>query len=54
LKIKELSQGDLAAAIVGTGAVIALLSILFWLPFVHCKVVKKDYSMSTDSDSVPS
>ena len=28
-----------------TALVISVLSILFWLPFVHAKVVKKDYTL---------
>lgn len=26
------------------GVVIAFLSVIFWLPFVYSKVIKKDYS----------
>jgi sodium-dependent phosphate transporter len=44
LGLKELPKGTLAAAIVGSAAVVALLSVIFWLPFVHARVVKKDYS----------
>jgi sodium-dependent phosphate transporter len=32
-------------AIVLTGLVIAILSVLFWLPYVYCKVIKKDYTL---------
>jgi sodium-dependent phosphate transporter len=46
LKLNELSASSTAAAIVGSAAVVALLAIIFWLPFVHAKVVKKDYSAS--------
>ncbi|EAU83382.1 sodium:inorganic phosphate symporter [Coprinopsis cinerea okayama7 len=45
LGLKDLEPGPLAAAIVGTAAVVALLSILFWLPYVHAKVVKKDHTL---------
>lgn len=45
LGLKDLPGNTLAAAIVGTAAVVALLSILFWLPFVHAKVIKKDYTI---------
>lgn len=45
LGLSELSQPALAAAIVGTAAVICTLSILFWVPYVHAKVVKKDYTI---------
>jgi sodium-dependent phosphate transporter len=45
LKLSSLSETTIAAAIVGTGAVIAVLSALFWLPFVHAKVVKRDYTI---------
>jgi sodium-dependent phosphate transporter len=44
LGLDELPQTTIAAAIVGTGAVISALSIIFWLPYVYCKVVRKDYS----------
>jgi len=44
LGLKDLPKKELAGAIVGSASVVALLSILFWLPFVHAKVVKKDYS----------
>jgi len=44
LGLKDLPKNELAGAIVGSASVVALLSILFWLPFVHAKVVKKDYS----------
>ncbi|KIM22207.1 hypothetical protein M408DRAFT_28932 [Serendipita vermifera MAFF 305830] len=45
LKLNELSQASTAAAIVGSAAVVALLSVIFWLPFVYAKVVKKDYTV---------
>lgn len=45
LKLDELSEAGTAAAIVGTGAVVALISALFWLPFVYSRVVKKDYTI---------
>jgi solute carrier family 20 (sodium-dependent phosphate transporter) len=44
LKLNKLSKEATAAAIVGTAAVITLLSVLFWLPFVYAKVIKNDYS----------
>lgn len=44
LNLDELSKAGTAAAIVGTAAVVMILSILFWLPFVYVKVVRKDYS----------
>ncbi|RDB17305.1 Phosphate-repressible phosphate permease pho-4 [Hypsizygus marmoreus] len=34
-----------AIAIIGTSLVIAALSALFWLPYVYCKVVRKDYTI---------
>jgi sodium-dependent phosphate transporter len=46
LKLDKLSEGVTAAAIVGTGAVVSLLSVIFWLPFVYSRVIKKDYSAS--------
>ncbi|WRT66649.1 uncharacterized protein IL334_003608 [Kwoniella shivajii] len=45
LKLDKLSKPTIALAIVLTGLVIAILSILFWLPYVHAKVVKKDYTI---------
>ncbi|WWD03280.1 hypothetical protein V865_001331 [Kwoniella europaea PYCC6329] len=45
LKLDKLSQTTIALAIVLTGLVVAILSILFWLPYVHAKVVKKDYTI---------
>ena len=35
----------MAGAIVGTASVVALLAFLFWMPFVHARVVKKDYTL---------
>jgi sodium-dependent phosphate transporter len=40
-----LPQSTIAAAIVGTAAVIAALSLIFWLPYVYCKVVRNDYTL---------
>jgi sodium-dependent phosphate transporter len=45
LNLDDLPQSTIALAIVLTGLVIAILSALFWLPFVHCTVVKKDYTL---------
>nr|XP_018262762.1 solute carrier family 20 (sodium-dependent phosphate transporter) [Kwoniella dejecticola CBS 10117]OBR84920.1 solute carrier family 20 (sodium-dependent phosphate transporter) [Kwoniella dejecticola CBS 10117] len=45
LKLNKLSQTTIALAIVLTSLVVAILSILFWLPYVHAKVVKKDYTI---------
>ncbi|TFK20329.1 sodium:inorganic phosphate symporter [Coprinopsis marcescibilis] len=45
LGLAELPENIMAAAIVGSASVVALLAILFWLPFVHSKVVKKDYTL---------
>lgn len=44
LGLKNLGSAGTAAAVVGSAAVVALLSILFWVPFVYCKVARKDYS----------
>lgn len=38
------SPSTTAAAVVGTAAVVSALSIIFWLPYVYSKVVKKDHS----------
>ena len=44
LNLDDMSPGKTAAAILLTGLVVAVLAAVFWLPFVHCKVIKKDYS----------
>lgn len=45
LDLDELPPGTTAGAVIGTGAVIAALSVLFWLPWVYCQVVRKDYTI---------
>lgn len=45
LGLDELPPNELAAAIVGTAAVVAALSVAFWLPYVYCKSVRKDYTI---------
>lgn len=45
LKLNKLPQTTIALAIVLTGVVIAFLSVIFWLPFVYSKVIKKDYTL---------
>ncbi|GAA6033370.1 hypothetical protein JCM8097_006717 [Rhodosporidiobolus ruineniae] len=45
LGLDKMPDHEMAAAIVGTAAVVSLFSILFWLPYVHAKVVKKDYTL---------
>ncbi|CAE6449185.1 unnamed protein product [Rhizoctonia solani] len=45
LGLDELPPGEMAGAILGTASVVALLSIVFWLPFVHARVVKGDYTV---------
>lgn len=45
LGLNTLPPNELAAAIVGTAAVVAGLSVLFWLPYVYCKAVRKDYTI---------
>lgn len=45
LGLDEMAPAGLAAAIVGTGAVVALLSVVFWLPYVYSKSVRKDYTI---------
>jgi sodium-dependent phosphate transporter len=44
LKLDHLSRVETAAAILGTAATVTLLAAIFWLPYVHAKVVKNDYS----------
>ncbi|KAF9023893.1 putative Sodium:inorganic phosphate symporter [Hymenopellis radicata] len=45
LHLDELEPKVMAAAIVGTSAVIAALSVIFWLPYVYCKTVRNDYTL---------
>lgn len=45
LNLDELAPGTTVAAVLGTAAVVALLSIMFWLPWVYCQVVRKDYTI---------
>lgn len=45
LNLDELPPGTTAGAVLGTASVVALLSILFWLPYVYGKVVKGDYTL---------
>ncbi|KAL7412670.1 sodium:inorganic phosphate symporter [Mrakia frigida] len=45
LNLDELPEPTVVAAIVGTAAVVTALAMLFWLPYVHAKVVKKDYTI---------
>ncbi|KDQ06366.1 hypothetical protein BOTBODRAFT_181652 [Botryobasidium botryosum FD-172 SS1] len=45
LGLNKLSTGTTLAAIFGTAAVVTLLSILFWLPFVYCRVIRGDYTI---------
>ncbi|KAH8080820.1 sodium:inorganic phosphate symporter [Filobasidium floriforme] len=45
LNLDDMSPGKTAAAILLTGFVIGLLAVVFWLPFVYGKVIKKDYTL---------
>ncbi|GMK58263.1 hypothetical protein CspeluHIS016_0502950 [Cutaneotrichosporon spelunceum] len=45
LKLDKLPQTTVALAIVLTALVVSILSIIFWLPYVYCKVVRKDYTI---------
>ncbi|KAI1343886.1 phosphate transporter [Xylariaceae sp. FL0016] len=45
LGLSEKPASYIAAVTMGTGGGLALLSALFFLPFVHAKVVKKDYTL---------
>ena len=44
LNLDSMSPGKTAAAILLTGLVVSLLSVVFWVPYVRAKVIKKDYS----------
>ncbi|BEJ17196.1 hypothetical protein CspHIS471_0605970 [Cutaneotrichosporon sp. HIS471] len=45
LKLDKLSGATQAIAICMTAFVVALLSIVFWLPYVYAKVIRKDWSL---------
>ncbi|KAH8917481.1 sodium:inorganic phosphate symporter [Atractiella rhizophila] len=45
LGLDDLSDTTIALAIVLTGLVVSILSIIFWVPFVRAKVLKKDYTI---------
>ncbi|GAA6003422.1 hypothetical protein JCM10207_000327 [Rhodosporidiobolus poonsookiae] len=45
LGLSDMSESAMAAAVVGTAAVVALVSVLWWVPYVYCKVVRKDYTI---------
>ncbi|GAA6055408.1 hypothetical protein JCM3770_006976 [Rhodotorula araucariae] len=45
LGLNHLPSNELAAAIVGTAAVVMALSVLFWVPYVYAKVARKDYTI---------
>ncbi|SPO32613.1 probable PHO89 - Na+/phosphate co-transporter [Ustilago trichophora] len=45
LNLDELPAGTTAGAVLGTASVVALLSVIFWLPYVYGKVVKGDYTL---------
>lgn len=45
LNLSAKSPTTTALAIVLTALVIAVLAYLFWVPYVYCKVIKKDYTL---------
>ncbi|KAF5373491.1 hypothetical protein D9615_009481 [Tricholomella constricta] len=45
LGLNKLSKTTTAIAIVVTALVVAALSIIFWLPYVYCKVIRRDYTI---------
>ncbi|WOO85922.1 Phosphate-repressible phosphate permease pho-4 [Vanrija pseudolonga] len=45
LKLDKLSKTTIALAIVLTALVGAIISIVFWLPYVYAKVVRQDYTL---------
>lgn len=45
LNLDDLGGDVTAGAIVGTAAVGALLAAIFWMPYVHAKSIKKDYTV---------
>jgi len=45
LKLDELPSSTIALAITMTALVVSVLSIIFWMPYVYCKVVRKDHTI---------
>lgn len=45
LNLAEKSATTTALGIVITALVIAILSVLFWVPFVYARVIRKDYTI---------
>jgi len=45
LGLSKMSETKTALAIVLTSLVVAIFAALFWIPYVHAKVVKKDYTI---------
>ncbi|KAG2004826.1 sodium:inorganic phosphate symporter [Coprinopsis cinerea AmutBmut pab1-1] len=45
LGLDDLPSSTQAIAICVTAAVVSIISILFWLPYVYTKIVKKDYTL---------
>ncbi|KAF4575367.1 hypothetical protein EYR40_004889 [Pleurotus pulmonarius] len=45
LHLDEKPPNQMAAIILGTSAVVMILSLLFWLPYVYCKTVRNDYTL---------
>ncbi|WOO83047.1 Phosphate-repressible phosphate permease pho-4 [Vanrija pseudolonga] len=45
LKLDKLPKTTIALAIVLTSLVVAILSTIFWMPYVYCKVVRKDHTL---------
>jgi sodium-dependent phosphate transporter len=45
LKLDKLPGSTIALAITMTALVVTVLAMLFWLPYVYCKVVRHDYTL---------
>lgn len=45
LGLEDLSGGATAAAILVTGLVIGILCVIFYIPYIYCKVQRKDYTI---------
>jgi len=45
LKLDKLPGSTIALAITMTALVVAVLAMIFWLPYVYCKVVRHDYTI---------
>lgn len=45
LGLNKKSPSYIAAVVMGTGGGVCLLSALFFVPYIHCKVIKRDHTL---------